>query len=84
MTSADHYRTLAADCAARARNETDPATKAEWELMGASYRRLAEQADRNARTDIVYETPRQPAQPQAQQQAQQQQQPQADQSTNNS
>ena len=72
MTSADNYRALAADCAARAKNETDPATKAEWLAMGTGYRRLAEQADRNAATDLVYETPR----PQHQNQAQQQQQPQ--------
>jgi hypothetical protein len=70
MTSADHYRTLAADCAARARNETDPATKAEWVLMAASYKRLADQADRNATMDIVYETPPQRTQSQAQQQQQ--------------
>jgi len=57
MTSADYYRTLAADCAARARKETDPATRAEWDLMRAGYKRLAEQAERNATTDIVYETP---------------------------
>jgi hypothetical protein len=34
--------------------------------MALSYLRLAEQADRNAVTDIVYETP--PEQPQVQQQ----------------
>src|SRR3954466_12707831 len=45
------------DPAARARNEADAATRAEWELMGTSYKRLAEQAERNATTDIVYEIP---------------------------
>jgi hypothetical protein len=70
MTSGDHYRTLAADCTARARNENDPAARAEWDRMGASYRLLAEQADRNATMDIVYETPPRREQPQAQQQQQ--------------
>jgi hypothetical protein len=56
--SADQYRVLAAQCDARAARETDGPMKAEWEAMGKSYRRLAEQADRNAQTDITCETPR--------------------------
>ena len=76
MTSADHYRTLAAQCDAKAKQEPDWQIRAEWEHMARSYRRLALQADRNAQTDVTYETPARPAAaPPVQQQ--QQQQPQA-------
>jgi hypothetical protein len=75
MTSADHYRTLAAQCDAKAKQEADWKIRAEWEHMTRSYHRLAEQAERNARTDVTYETPlRRPA---ASPPAQHQQQPQA-------
>lgn len=85
MAVGDNYRTLAAQCDARARGEGDPAIRHEWEIMAQSYRRLADQAERNARLDVVYEPPaeklhdREPPplpqppqtqQPQAQQQAQ--------------
>jgi hypothetical protein len=70
--TAEIYRARAADCEARAQNENDPWIRSEWENMARWYRRLAEQAARNAETDIVYETP--PEQPsqigQQQQQAQ--------------
>jgi hypothetical protein len=61
---------LAAGFDARARRETDPASRSEWEIMAQSYRRLAEQADRNALTDTVYEPP--PVRIAPQKQAQQQ------------
>ena len=80
MAVGDHYRTLAAKCDARARAEGEPAMRHEWEIMAQSYRRLAEQAERNARLDVVYEPlpvklhdlepPSQTQQPQAQQQPQ--------------
>jgi hypothetical protein len=73
MTSADRYRSLAAQCDAKARQDVDPRLHAEWEHMARAYRRLAEQAERNAQTDVTYETP--PAR--AAVPAQQQQQPQA-------
>jgi hypothetical protein len=57
MSFADHYRTLAADCDARARHERVPQRRAEWAVLAASYRRLAEQAERNSLTDIIYEPP---------------------------
>jgi hypothetical protein len=79
MTSAGHYRALAAQCDAKAKQETDWKVRAEWEHMARSYHRLAEQAERNAQTDVIYETPppRPAAIPSAQQQQQQQpQQPQ--------
>ena len=40
-----------------AQAETDRADKVEFENLARAYLRLAEQADRNSRTDIVYETP---------------------------
>jgi hypothetical protein len=78
MTSADRYRSLAAQCDAKARHDVDLRIRAEWEHMAHAYRRLAEQAERNAQTDVIYETP--PARavaPVQQRQQQQQQQPQA-------
>jgi hypothetical protein len=73
MSNAANYRILAADCEARARREVDPLSRAEWERMALGYRRLAFQADRNAQTDVMYETPTR-QQPQVQQQQQQQSQ----------
>jgi len=74
MTSADRYRSLAAQCDAKGRQDVDPRIRAEWEHMAHAYRRLAEQAERNAQTDVTYETP--PPQLAAPVQQQQQQQPQ--------
>ena len=73
MTPADQYRVKAGDLAALAKAETDPFGKAEYERLSLAYSRLAEQAERNSQTDVVYETP--PA-PTDHPQAQQQQQPQ--------
>ena len=71
MTPADEYRIKAGDLAAFARAELDPFQRAEYERLSAFYLRLAEQAERNSLTDVVYETPPTPAeQPQAQQQQQ--------------
>ena len=75
MTSADRYRALAAECDAKAKQEADWQIRAEWENMARSYHRLAQQAERNAQTDVTYETPLQ--RPAAAPPAQQQQQPQA-------
>ncbi len=68
MTRAEEYRVKAGDLAALARAETDPFGKAEYWKLCRAYLRLAEQAEHNSKTDIVYETP--PQQPQAQQQQQ--------------
>lgn len=82
MTTADHYRIKAAELNAKARLETNSDLRSELEHLAASYLRLAEQADRNNRVDITYETPsmserqkQQPQQQQSQQQQSQQQQP---------
>jgi len=52
----------------------NPSLRAQYEQLGRSYLRLAEQAERNHKNDIVYETPAR----QAPQQMQQQQQIQPD------
>jgi hypothetical protein len=57
MTQADQYRVRAAEFAAKARAETRPSRQLEFARMAASYIRLAETADQNATTDVVYETP---------------------------
>jgi hypothetical protein len=71
VTPADEYRVKAGNMAALATAETDPFQKAEYLRLSAGYSRLAEQADRNSQSDIVYESP--PAiseRPHAQQQEQ--------------
>lgn len=70
MTTADLYRVKAGDLAALAKAETDPFGKAEYEQLSQAYLRLAEQAERNSRTDVVYETPPDVHQVQQQQQPQ--------------
>jgi hypothetical protein len=57
MTLGDQYRVRAVEFEAKAKCAPDSEMQAEFENLARSYRRLAEQADRNARTDIVYETP---------------------------
>jgi hypothetical protein len=57
MAAGDQYRALAVDCDAHASHETDPAIRGEWEGMARAYRHLAEQAERNSHTDVVYEPP---------------------------
>jgi len=73
MSTGETYRAKAAEFDARARREIDPLLREQWDGMAKSYRRLAEQADRNARLDLVYEPP-DPRPPMQQQQQQQQQQ----------
>ena len=58
MTPADRYRAKAAEYAAQARSETiTPTFRAECERLAKSYFDLAELAERNSLTNIVYETP---------------------------
>jgi len=71
MPSGDDYRVKAADMNAKARRERDPRARAEYENLALAYLRLADQADKNALVDVVYETP--PERPNVQQQQQQQQ-----------
>jgi hypothetical protein len=57
MTSADQYRIKAAEFSALARAESAPNLQIEYARIAASYLRLAELADRNSQTDVVYEPP---------------------------
>jgi hypothetical protein len=57
MTQADHYRVKAAEFAAKAKAEPAQKLQVEYAMIAAGYLRLAEQADRNAETDVVYEPP---------------------------
>lgn len=57
MNSADYYRAKAAEFAAMSKTETDDWLQTEYARMAASYLRLAEQAERNSLTQVVYETP---------------------------
>jgi hypothetical protein len=77
MGLGDHYRIKAAEMTASAVAEPSRFVRVQLEWLAASYRRLAEQADRNGENDLVYEPPpeRIPTQ-RVQQQQQQQQQPQ--------
>jgi hypothetical protein len=71
MPSADEYRVKAADLNALAKDEPNQITRVNFLHLALAYLRLAEQADKNAATDIVYETPPSPPeQPQLQQQQQ--------------
>jgi hypothetical protein len=77
MSAGDAYRAKAAEIADKAKAERDPAVRAELEALRRNYLRLAVQADKNSKTDIVYETPRRhgPTEPQQPAQQQQQRQP---------
>jgi hypothetical protein len=55
MSPASEYRILAHKLRAHARNEKGSDLKAEWDHLADCYERLAEQADRNERTDTTYE-----------------------------
>jgi hypothetical protein len=54
MARADQYRVKAAQFHAKAADETRPLMRRSLEMLALVYVRLAEQADRNARTDAVY------------------------------
>lgn len=69
MSVADEYRAKAALLAAQAKRDQNPATRAQLKSLERSYLRLAMQAEKNAKTNIVYETP--PERPAVQQQQQQ-------------
>ena len=72
--AAEEYRVKADELEARAASELDVFTRAEMQHLANSYRRLAEQADRNSKTDVVFEPP--PLSGLSEQVLQQQQQPQ--------
>jgi hypothetical protein len=57
MALGDQYRARAAELTAKAQGEIAPSTRVEYENLALAYLRLAEQADRNSLTDVVYEPP---------------------------
>jgi hypothetical protein len=66
------YRERAAECFRLARRVRDPRQRALLLEMARAWLRLHDQAEKNARTDVTYETP--PPQQSVPQQPQQQQQ----------
>jgi hypothetical protein len=71
MPTADEYRIKAAELYAQAKEEIRPVLRAQCENLALSYLRLADQAEKNAAFDIVYEPPlSRSEQPQVQQQQQ--------------
>ena len=54
---ADQYRIRAAEFHAKAQGATDPKLRAQFENLSLAYLRLAEQADRNSQTELIYEPP---------------------------
>jgi hypothetical protein len=70
MPKGDEYRVRAANISALAKRESSSSSRAEFEHLAMAYLRLADQADKNAMSDIVYETPMERPQVQQQQQPQ--------------
>jgi hypothetical protein len=57
MIPRQEYLLRAAELSAIAQAENDHARKVEFQNLARAFLRLAEQAERNSQTDIVYETP---------------------------
>ena len=57
MTSAVEYRARAEEFRAMAQRETNVSCREEYERLARCYVRLANLAERNSLTDVVYETP---------------------------
>jgi len=57
MTSADQYRAKGLQFAAMANLQSNPRLQLEYAGMAEAYFRLAQQAEKNQQTDLVYETP---------------------------
>jgi hypothetical protein len=55
MTRVEHYRLKAAELRAIAALDTSPARRLQFERLARAYLHLAEQAERNSATDLVYE-----------------------------
>ena len=65
----DAYRIKASELNAEARQESNADKRKELKNLAMAYLRLADQAERNAQNNVVYETP--PPRPAVQQQQQQ-------------
>ena len=70
MPTADEYRIKAAELNAQAERESSPLLCAQLQNLALAYLRLADLADKNATTDIVYEPPSEQSPMQQQQQRQ--------------
>jgi len=57
VNSAELYRANAAECLVMASSVTDASNRASLLNMASAWLRLAELAEKNGRTDLVYETP---------------------------
>ena len=57
MAAGDQYRIKAAEFHAQAQSMANPKLRAGFANLAKAYLRLAEQADRNALVDVVYEPP---------------------------
>ena len=55
MAQRELYLLRAAELSAKAQTESATADKSEFENLARAYLRLAEQALRNAQTDVIYE-----------------------------
>jgi hypothetical protein len=69
----DAYRIRASELNAEAHQESNTERRSELEKLAMAYLRLADQAERNAQNNVVYETPPPRASVGQQQQQQQQQ-----------
>ncbi len=79
MRNSEEYRRNASNCLRVAERTTDLAARSTLLEMARAWHNLANQAERNSRTDLVYETPPPPAeQPTVVLQQQQQIQPDKD------
>lgn len=80
MGKSEDYRRNAASCLQLVDKTDDPAERAYLLEMARAWHNLADQVERNAATDLVYETPRTPPAPPPPEQpvSQQQQQIQPD------
>ena len=54
---AAEYRRNASDCLRIAQELTEPKTKTVLVNMASAWMRLVDQAEKNSKTDLVYETP---------------------------
>jgi hypothetical protein len=61
MSNPEEYRRRGAGCVLMAENTPDSAHRLALMEMAQAWLHLAEQAERNGHTDLVYETPERPA-----------------------
>ena len=57
MPSPADYKRQAAECLSQAEHVINPQTRSFLRVAAAAWSRLADQADKNRHSDLVYETP---------------------------